>query len=352
MSMMERVGLYLRRVQAPYEAVCARQWIVCPGEQTRVKPAIHMPGELDRVLGVPPDTTLTHEWARVRGGVCSHRATKAYVLKNAEIRMGYVCKGPVKWKLADSCETASERMPVERHRRLALGCTLTANRYFCHWLTDGLALQLLATGTAPVATTGGVNTSHKQQYAKIFGLPANPVSRARVEELTVFDDVGQNSGKRERFGKLRRLARSAVDGAAADSAGPPVGVMLLRGTTGQRRVLVNEQRVAEHLARRGFAIIDPERTSAGEILRQALDTRIVIGVEGSQLVHGLLPLAEGGAILALQPPARFNNVYKDYADAMGMWYGFTVGTPDAGGFRVNIDDLDRLLDEASTRVAV
>lgn len=350
MSMMERAGLYLRRARASYGAVCEREWIVCPEEETRTPPAIYRPNELDRIVGVPPDTSFDHEMQRVRGGTRRHRATRAYVLADAEIRSGYLCKGAVKWKLSDLRDIGSGDGRMQWHPRLALGCTLTSNRYFGHWLTDGLALKLLASGVAPTVTTGESSTRHAGEYSEIFNLRPRAVSRARIGELTVFDDVGQNAGKRDRFRRLRELARAAVKKTGGERTSPPLGVMLLRGTTGERRMLVNEQAIAEHLERRGFIIIDPERTSARDILRSALDARIVISVEGSQIVHGLFPLAEGGAVLALQPPARFNNVFKDYTDAMDLHYGFSIGKPEADGFSIDLDELDRLLDRVETRV--
>lgn len=351
MAMIRRLCRRALRGRASYRDVADCQWVVCPGEETEIPPAVYLPGELDKVVGVPADTTRNHEMQRIHGGVRSHGATMAYALRDAEIRAGYVYKGAMKLKLTPSREPLWCRDPVEWHSRLALGCTLTVNRYFGHWMTDGLVLKLLARTTAPPVTTERTRTTHQMQYADIFNIAAPPVSRARVAELIVFDDVGQNACKRERYRVLRGALRAAMAEAGGDGNGRgAVGAMLLRGTTGQKRVLLNEQQLAARLARRGFAIIDPEAMAAREIARLMLDARIVIGVEGSQLGHGLFPLAEGGAIVSLQPPDRFNNVFKDYADAMGLRYAFAVGTPGPGGFHINPGELDRLLDLLSVKV--
>ncbi len=108
---------------------------------------------------------------------------------------------------------------------------------------------------------------------------------------------------------------------------------------------VNEDEVAEFLKNQGFAIINPSRISASEIVRQTLGAKLIVGVEGSQLTHGLFSMADDGTLLTLQPPYRFNNVYKDYTDCLGMKYAFVVGKEVADGFEINLEDLARTLDK-------
>jgi hypothetical protein len=49
-------------------------------------------------------------------------------------------------------------------------------------------------------------------------------------------------------------------------------------------------------------------------------------------------------MICLQPPARFNNSYKDQADCLDLVYGFVVGLPDGQDFVVPPDDVERTLD--------
>ena len=55
----------------------------------------------------------------------------------------------------------------------------------------------------------------------------------------------------------------------------------------------------------------------------------MIGVEGSQLVHGVNVLQPGGALLALQPPNRFVSYYKYHTDRDNQHFAYVVGTPMA-----------------------
>ena len=114
--------------------------------------------------------------------------------------------------------------------------------------------------------------------------------------------------------------------------------------SGDRRLLVNEHEMADVLGRRGFNILDPERLSVAEIMGSALGAEIVCGVEGSHLVHGLFSMADSAAMLVIQPPHRFNNLFKDYTDCLGMRYAFVVAEPQDDGFAVDVDRLGRTLD--------
>jgi hypothetical protein len=173
-----------------------------------------------------------------------------------------------------------------------------------------------------------------------LGLPRAPIpGYARIRRLTIYSDQGQSGCKLRRYRTLRRRLRAG----AVVATGPP-GVFLRRGTDGEPRRLVNEEALADRLAARGFDIIDPGALDAAEIVARTLDARMVVAVEGSHLSHALHTLADGGAWLVIQPPDRFALPYKEFADCLGMSFGFLVGSPEAGGFAVDLDEIDRMVD--------
>ncbi|MNJ64657.1 hypothetical protein D3C77_606240 [compost metagenome] len=69
-----------------------------------------------------------------------------------------------------------------------------------------------------------------------------------------------------------------------------------------------------------------------------------MGVEGSQLVHGVNVLQAGGSLLVLQPPNRFVSYYKFLTDRDNQHFGFVVGTPEGDGFTIDIEEVERTLD--------
>ena len=71
------------------------------------------------------------------------------------------------------------------------------------------------------------------------------------------------------------------------------GAWIRRGKVGQRRILTNKGEVEAFLESRGFAIIDPQTMGVEEMIGKLLGAPIVVGVEGSQLSHGLLTVGDG-----------------------------------------------------------
>jgi hypothetical protein len=123
------------------------------------------------------------------------------------------------------------------------------------------------------------------------------------------------------------------------------GVFILRGSAGDLRLLRNELEIAEHLRKtRGFRVLDPLKTDVPTIVATCAGARTVIGVEGSQLVHGVNVLQQGGSLLTLQPPNRFVSYFKYLTDRDQQNFGFVVGTPEGDGFKIDIEEVERTLD--------
>ncbi|MNE15627.1 hypothetical protein D3C80_1085450 [compost metagenome] len=111
------------------------------------------------------------------------------------------------------------------------------------------------------------------------------------------------------------------------------------------RFLRNEKAIAEHLRQtRGFRVVDPLKTDVPSIIAACAGARVVVGVEGSQLVHGVNVLQTGGCVLTLQPPNRFVSYYKYLTDRDQQHFGFVVGMPEGDGFRIDIEEVERTLD--------
>ena len=93
-----------------------------------------------------------------------------------------------------------------------------------------------------------------------------------------------------------------------------------------------------------WSIVEMELTPTEVTIAHLMEADFVISVEGSQLSHAVYALAEGGLRFGLQPPFRFYNAHKDWADALGMHYGFVVGDMSGEGFTVDPDDIMRTID--------
>jgi capsular polysaccharide biosynthesis protein len=166
------------------------------------------------------------------------------------------------------------------------------------------------------------------------------VNSAFLRKTVLFDDDwGNNASKLERFTLVREklLAHVRVE------AHP--GVFILRRASGKARIMFNEIELAEYLReRRGFRILDVTRDDVPTMVAGCAGARIVIGVEGSNLAHGLMAMQTGGALVTLQPPDRFSGVLKRTTDMAGMDFAFVVGHAEPGGFRVDPVEVERTLD--------
>lgn len=325
-----------------YSDLCEKQWTICPAETTTTPTAIYREGELDKISAVEAQTNYDLEFKRIQGGISEHAATIAYQLKNAQINNGFLYKKSMKHPLTMDKESLFKSDKVETFSEAALSSTFFGNRYFGHWVTDDITLTLSSQELAQTVRAKQKYTNHQLEYCKIFDVDSTPVSNAKFERLIITQDFGQNSYKRERYEYMRsKLKEHCSLDTKSEKAS---GVMLLRGNSGVRRPLVNEKEIADFLKKQGFTIIDPESTSAFEIAALTSQANIIIGVEGSHLVHGLLTMKENGVLLTLQPPFRFNNIFKGYTDCLDLRYSFIVGETVENGFKIDIEDIVQTLD--------
>lgn len=326
-----------RREPLPLSSVASRTWEIAPAETTISSPAYCLPDQLDRVTG----WAFANEHPRklMEGGLpVHHGATRAFLLRDAFLIDGVLYKG-------DACKhlmRRRQRVPQLRVEleidRAAMFCSEAGNAYFGQWLIDDCPTYPLAAAEGQPVMTNQPLTEHTLGYEDWLDMKPRRLPGAFFRELVIFDDMGQNQNKRQRFRALGDKLLSHVE------AAPHPGVFILRGTTGQRRVLKNELELAERLRdQRGFRILEPPKHDVPTIVKTCAGAKVVIGIEGSGLIHGAITIQPGAAMVTLQPPQRFVTVFSQLVD--GMRFGFVVGAPDGGeDFRVDPTEVERTLD--------
>lgn len=320
-------------------AVCTR--VVAPGDETDVPPALYLDGELERIRGTDRHTVLEVELERLRGRRVRHAATLAHVLRDVTWSSGHACRGWTHHRATDTRLRLWSTETLVSLERAVVASTHYGGRYFGHWLTDDVPLAMTAGGIGPPIVPRRTWTPHQREYLALFGLAPRPLGEAWVRELTILDDVGANASKRQRWEHMRARVRAL--------GGPPrerPGVMLLRGSTGEARRLTNEMAIAEHFAARGFEIVEAEKLTVEELAQRAAGAHVVLGVEGSQLLHGLFAMADGGVVVTLQPPERFLTPIKIYCDALGLRYAIVVGEGASADFSIDVERVARTVDLA------
>jgi hypothetical protein len=329
----------LRREAPSLQSVAERQWEIAPAERTLTPRAFYLPDQVERVTGWA--FRDTHPRRDMEGSVpAEHAATRAALIRDAWLIDGVVYKG-----LACShLHRRTRRWPELRVEleldRAALFCAGPGNHYFGNWLMDDCPAYRLAIGEGEPVTTAHPPHLHTPGYESFFDMAPRRLRGAFFRELVVFEDNGQNRNKHLRFRALGEAIAKKVN------AAPHPGVFLVRGGSGEKRILDDELAVAEHFrTRRGFRVIEPMKATVPEIVAACAGARVVAGVEGSHWIHGILHLPPGGAVMTLQAPWRFCDLFKHLTDRDGQHFGFVVGTRvEEGGFRIDVDEVERTLD--------
>lgn len=320
-------------------AHASEQWQVAPGGSVHVRPALMLANQIDRIRGAA-FATVAEVVRDLRGGFdVPQRPTTGYVLRDASVLDGVLYAGGATRHLRPHAGRRPLGMVHHAAERGVFYESWTGNRWFGNWLSDDCLTYRLAEGAGvPMATLPA--KGHQPDYERKLGMSATRVGAVLFDELVLFDDLPHNDNKRDRASDLRRrLVGPEPDGHR--------GVFLMRGTTGDRRLLGNERQVAEHLARRhGFRVLDPSSATLEEIIEACAGAEVVAGVEGSQLVHGLVMMPTTARALVIQPPARAVVALKLLTDRQGQDYSMVVGTGGDDVFHADIDEIDRTLDLA------
>ncbi|MET0251547.1 MAG: glycosyltransferase family 61 protein [Novosphingobium sp.] len=317
----------------------AERWEIAPAGSVEVRPAKVLPGQLDRIRGAEFGT-LAQVVRDFQGGYgAAQPPTMAYRFKDVELIDGVLyAAGSARHLRARQQRWPVGRLPAEPIRG-SLYESWCGNRWFGNWLGDDcLAYRLAEDAGSPLAT--GTMSGHQSVYERKLGMRPVRVQAARFSELVLFEDRSHNQHKRERADDLRRRL----------IAGPVrrhPGVFMVRGQSGDPRVLLNEREISERLAAtRGFTILDPTIATVDEIVDVCGGAEVVAGVEGSQLVHGLMLMPPTARALVIQPPARAVSVLKMFTDRQGQDFALVVGVGNNEAFRVDVGDIERTLDLA------
>jgi capsular polysaccharide biosynthesis protein len=312
---------------------------ISPAKAYPPVPATKLDDEEPRVIAAVGAVGVDKALARLNNPTTQGR-TRAFLVHDVLIADGAVMTA-----------TARECFQ-DRRRRMVLAtapkaipdgmlCTShVGERYFSHWLVDGLTHELLARdlGMTPLVLAR-TPWLHEKEYRELLEIHAQVVDTVRVERLWLLEDWELNAHRAERLEQLRTTLRSKI------GRGGPERVFISRGQTGVGRSLKNEAEVRRALEDRSFVVIEPEKMSVAAIASTLASARIVVAVEGSAIGHAIIALPRGAGILAMQPPKRFNAMWKTFSDALGFHFGCTVGDDvDGDSFTQPVGRLLRTLD--------
>lgn len=334
-----QVRALLRRYRdVEHDAV--ERWTVSPASLRHVRPARFLPGQLDRIQGTEfssPDTVVQV----FRGGFdFEDDATLGLRLRDVDLVEGILYSAGGERHLRPRQRRRLGYRVPETVVSGALYETWIGNKWFGSWLMeDCVSYELARQQGRPLTTRPQPQRGHAVDYEARLGMAPGRVQDVHFDELILFADEANNEGKRQRAEQMRQRLVAGSPGT------PHPGVFLLRGDAGDRRLLLNEREIAEALAhRRGFTVMDPLQHSVAEIIDACAGARVVAGVEGSQLVHGLITMPPDATLLVIQPPHRVVSTLKLATDRQGQTYAFVIGSGGKEEFSVSLDEVERTLD--------
>ncbi len=322
--------------------------VLCPEEIKSSKKAIYLDQDLDRVISPVHATTMERETTLINGENMQHGATIRSILENATLLAGHVYSRDKYERLTRKKHKILITEPRVELDEAFLGCTWTGNNFFAHWLIDDLPLNLSAPDGVASIRNNFELSEHQRFYSGLFGVSPVPYKHAFIKKLFITEDLGQTSHKAKRYQELRSRIRKKMQSANAK------GVVIKRGSSGRSRGFINEDEIIDSLIGLGFDMVDVQTMDGETIATKLLDAKIIIGVDGSHLAHGLLTLRDGGVFIVIQPPVRFFNIYKSHLDCMNsdLNYGFIVGNAQGDGFTLETDRLYKLLDKVNDQLGL
>lgn len=337
----------LGHLPADLETMAVDRWTVAPSSGRFVPPAVFLPGHLDRMLGA--EFGSVDAVARdLQGGFESMEGeTLGFRFRNVDLVDGVLYASTATRHLRERVRrSVGYRVPTEILSG-SLYESWVGNKWFGSWLMeDCLTYSLAEQFGSPATSAPRLEAGHTPAYERLLGIRPRRVSHVRFEELILFQDGPHNDGKKARADRMReRLVATTV-------LEEHPGVFLLRGSAGAKRILSNEMAFADRLASsRGFRIVDPLKSSVDEIIRACAGAQVVAGVEGSQLVHGLMSMPPGATLFVVQPPKRVVSTLKIATDRQGQGYAFVIAAGGDDEFTVDIDEAERTLDLIASRQA-
>lgn len=314
---------------------------LCPVEEQAVAPAVYLEHHLLRVTGAHYMSSLDYEYACLNQKKVRHGATMLFSIGETTLFRGglWTVKREV---LTRRLSSNDEIFPINIQSAVMTDWDVT-HQYFGHWLSEAVPASLIGNSEMQSIVFRKPHFLHASEYSDLFDLKTLFGNCGKVNNLYLLEDNAQNSYKVKRYLTLRARIEQKLKPINCAYA----GVFMARGDSGVKRNLSNEQAVIDHLEKRGFDVVYPEKMSVTDLVKRLWNAPIVISVEGSALNHNIYSIALNGAYLILQPPHLFNNVHKGICDAMNRPYGFYVchATQNPDEFYVDsMDDLDKIID--------
>lgn len=318
-----------------------------PANTILCHPGLYEPDQLDRVLACGFKSTVANEIAKLDARSFTERPKTRHTLHDAVIASGWIYAQEGHHFMRDGAFLRALSQKIRRYDRATLLNSQQGLKYFGHWLRDDCAIYEDLRDTPNLISMKRTDWPDARVYETAFGHVWDETAFAYAGTLTLYREMGFNRDKARRLRLLRQRLRASHP---APNAGKIIYIR--RGQLGAARDIANQDELETALSAAGIHIVEPG-LAGQNLVREVLDAAMIITVEGSQASHGVYCLADGGAMLILQPPERFYNPHHEWARLLGMGYGITIGEKEGAGFRMHPNEVFAMIDrlQAAPRVS-
>lgn len=317
---------------------------VWPAETAILPPVLMLEGDWKRITAVQEETSWDIEKKRTAGGEHLHQPTIRYTFENV-LATPWGC-----YMLGRSFHQAGKvdlgqllRGPVGRRKAGYFGLPVIGMKYFGHWLRDGLPASLLRQPHEALYFPVNPSWPHAKAYCRLLNIDRLQDPLVFFDRLSVCADVGQNRHRQNRMRDIQDAVHAKLPKRSAS------GAFIRRGRSGAARVLLNEDAVAEALAKRGFNICSVS-DGLEAILAATAHVDTVVTVEGSHWAHAFFAARRGAGHLTLNPSDRFNNHYAAYMPALEQTLATLVIERHSDGYVADLERLHALLDVLTAKI--
>lgn len=227
---------------------------------------------------------------------------------------------------------------VHREKKGFYGGSTFTQRYFGHWLRDGLPAALLRRSDEALYMPLPDGWPHAAAYLEALEIERVPYNFVYFEELAYSNDFPHTADRQRR---IREIHTRLHDRLAPKT--PAGGVYFSRGATGRQRVLINEDALIEALKARDFTVLS-NTAPLGEIWATMGGADRIVTMEGSHWSHAFFAARRGALHLEINPSDRLNLNHSDYVPALDARLAVVVADRVGDGYRVDIDSVLGILD--------
>lgn len=310
-----------------------------------IEKPIFLAGDLDKVISAPFGIRLEDEFKRFFDETYSSGPFYQYQLENVLILKNRIFFSNYEYllnPLEKKIRVYNSNDLVE-YEHASFSSMRISTVFFGHWLHEELLLIDYLQGKQNIVSSSP-DMPQKRDIVGFFNLKysVNPLTKIQLADMyhgwqhtTIYKNILADYKK-----KISVLAPTKRNSTELKI------VYLKRGLTSVKRNLQNEEEVLIKLSKHfDVSSYIAETTPIQELYTAIYSADIILGIEGSQLAHGIVAGRAGAILACIQPPRRFYNPFKTYCADAGMRYAVFVAEQceDKDSFSIDLDRLKQFL---------